>query len=415
MNPVTGSGCAVARWAPVVTTLVILSLSLCAPVPVAAQTRSPNTVPIHKNILSDKADYHGPERDEPEPQNIREVLIGFFAPNDLPSTIGRNMWRGATLAVEHANAEGGYGGKPFRLVCRWADNPWGAGSREMTRLVYEDRVWAVIGSVDGASTHVAEQVATRARITLVSPLSGDPSLTHAAVPWMFRLPPDDASVAQSLAELAVRKMGFHRVILLSSTDHDGRAGAIEIVSALARYRVAPVLHLNFIPSQTDFSEQMDRISSTSPDAIFLWGLPDPSLRLLLALREKGINLPIFGPAVFSLPSFFEKAGNAAEGLITCRLTWDDDGARSEDFAREFETRFGERPADDAALGYDAAVILIEATRKGGLNRARIRDAVAGMSGFVGLSGEVTWDNGGGNVARPQPVRVHSGQPCVIEE
>jgi ABC-type branched-subunit amino acid transport system substrate-binding protein len=150
------------------------------------------TAPV--SILDKKSDYHGPEREEPEPV-VEEVRIGFFAPHEAGNLPGQSLWRGAMAAIEEANANEGYHGKPFRLVCRWADNPWGAGSREMTRLVYEDKVWAVIGSIDGAGTHIAEQVATKARITLVSPLSGDPSLTHTAVPWMFRLPPDDSAGA----------------------------------------------------------------------------------------------------------------------------------------------------------------------------------------------------------------------------
>ncbi len=390
-----------------------VTLGLAIAISLAAQTGGGTAPPIHKSILDNKAEYYGPERDEPEPSNIQEVRIGFFSPRDSQNLVGRNMWRGATLAVERANAEGGYRGKPFRLVCRWADDPWGAGSREMTRLVYEDKAWAIIGSIDGASTHVAEQVATRTRITLLSPLSGDPSLTHAAVPWMFRLPPDDSSVAEALAGIAVRERGFRRIIVLSSADHDGRTGSIEILPALARLRVAPVLHLTFDPSQTDFSQQLNLISSTSSEAIFLWGLPDSSLRLLLALRGRRIDLPVFGPAVFSLPSFIRKAGGAAEGLTTCRLAWGRDNPRWNSFSREFEARFGEKPADDAALTYDAASIIIKAVRSAGLNRARIRDAVAEMSAFVGLAGKVAWDNGGGNIAAPQPVRVRGGRLCQI--
>jgi len=397
-----------------VMTLIGVALGLSAAASISARTCAGTAVVIHKSILSDKAEYHGPERDEPDPSNIEEVRIGFFGPCDSRNPFGRNMWRGAKLAVEKANAEGGYQGKPFRLVCRWADDPWGAGSREMTRLVYEERVWAVIGSLDGASTHVAEQIATRTRIALLSPLSGDPSLTHAAVPWMFRLPPDDARVAETLASLAVKKMGFHRIVLLSCGEHDGRTGALEILPALGRLRVAPVLHLTFAPSQSDFSQQIDRILSVSPHAIFLWGPPEPSLRLLLALRERGVNLPVFGSAVFCLPSFIDKAGRAAEGLTTCRLTWQRDNTHWKSFLKEFEAKFHEIPGDDAALAYDAAAIIVKAIRRAGLNRARIRDAIAEMSGFEGLAGKVTWDNGGGNIASPVPVRVHCGILSRIE-
>lgn len=381
----------------------------------ASEAGSKTAVPIYKSILSDKAAYHGPERDQPEPSDIEEVRVGFFGPSQSSNAMGQNMWRGATLAVEKANAAGGYRGKRFRLVCRWADNPWGAGSKEMTRLVYEDKVWTVIGSIDGATTHIAEQIAVKARITLISPLSGDSSLTHTAVPWMFRMPPDDAAVAEFLVRLAIEKNGFRRIAVLSSADHDGRAGAAEVVSALGRRQVRPVVHLTFDRSQTDFSPQIGRISSASAEAIFLWGEPDSSARLLRSLRGKGISLPVFGPPVFSLPSFLEKAGSAADGLMTCRLAWGNDETRSTEFARDFEERFGEKPSDDAAVAYDAATIVIEAVRKAGLNRARIRDAVSEMSGFVGIAGKITWDNGGGNVAVPQSVALHRGWLCAIEE
>lgn len=278
----------------------------------------------------------------------------------------------------------------------------------MTRLVYEDKVWAVIGSVDGASTHIAEQVATKARITLLSPLSGDPSLTRTAVPWMFRLAPDDASVVEALTRYALEKLGLHRIILLTSGDHEGRTGALEIIPALGRLRAPPMLHLSFDASQTDFSQQFDRVSSTPADAIFLWGLPEPCCRLLVALRGRGVTLPFFGPPTLSLPPFIQKAGGAAEGLTTCRLTWADDEARWQGFEEAFEKRFGGKPDADAALAYDAATIITEATRKGGLNRARIRDAVAEMSGFSGVCGKVTWDNGGGNIVAPELIMVCNG-------
>jgi len=382
---------------------------------VAVEAGTKTTVPIYRSILDDKAAYHGPERDEPDASGIKEIGIGFFAPSQSGSGVGRNMWRGATLAVEKANADGGYRGKPFRLVCRWADNPWGAGSREMTRLVYEENVWAVIGSIDGAATHIAEQIAVKARVTLLSPLSGDSSLTHTAVPWMFCMPPDDAAVAETLVKLAVEQKGFRRIAVLNSADHDGRAGAVEILSALGRRQVRPVVHLSFDRSQTDFSQQIDRVSSASADAIFLWGEPDSSARLLRSLRDKGINLPVFGLAIFSLPSFLEKAGDAANGLITCRLAWGNDETRWTDFARDFEARFGEKPSDDDAVSYDAATIVIEAVRKAGLNRARIRDAVSDMSGFTGVAGKIAWDNGGGNLAKPQVVTVRGGQLCALGE
>lgn len=414
MNRASGPNGAILHCVTCLTGVAAFCFCLMAPPCQAEEVGSTSRMTAPVSILDKKSDYHGPEREQPEPI-VEEVCIGFFAPHEAGNLPGQSLWRGAMAAIEQANANGGYHGKPFRLVCRWADNPWGAGSREMTRLVYEDKVWAVIGSIDGAATHIAEQVATKARITLVSPLSGDPSLTHTAVPWMFRLPPDDSAVAEALVRLAVEKMGYRRIVVLTSTDHDGRTGAAEISRALRRHSIAPVLHLSIDANQTDFTQHLSRIASIPADAIFLWGAPDLSVRFLLAMREQSINRPVFGPIAFSLPSFLQRAEGAAEGLTTCRLVWAPNDSRWAKFAEEYRTRFGENPTDEAALGYDAASMLIEAIGRAGLNRARIRDSVAEMSGFVGLAGKVRWDNGGGDIVSPSPVVFREGELRGIED
>ena len=59
---------------------------------------------IHPNI------YVGAARDVPEPTNLSEVRIGFMGPiaNGPEQTFGQRMLHGAQLAVEEANARGGY-------------------------------------------------------------------------------------------------------------------------------------------------------------------------------------------------------------------------------------------------------------------------------------------------------------------
>lgn len=141
----------------------------------------------YKKMLDDPMTFTGTETLDGA-ENENEYRIGIFAPDDDDHPVGRDLVRGVSLAVEQANAAGGVNGKPLRLVRRWADDPWGAGSKEVIRMVFEDRVWALIGGPDGGTTHVAQQVATKAHLPLVAPVSSDPSLTHTRVPWIFRLP-----------------------------------------------------------------------------------------------------------------------------------------------------------------------------------------------------------------------------------
>jgi len=52
---------------------------------------------------------------------------------------------GAALAIEDANAHGGYKDKPFRLVPRWSDDPWRGGASAVAKPVFTDRGWAIPG------------------------------------------------------------------------------------------------------------------------------------------------------------------------------------------------------------------------------------------------------------------------------
>ncbi|NQT81715.1 hypothetical protein HQ563_01740, partial [bacterium] len=65
-----------------VVTFIGVALGLSAAASISAQTGAGTAVVTPKSILSDKAEYHGPERDEPDPSNIEEVRIGFFGPRD---------------------------------------------------------------------------------------------------------------------------------------------------------------------------------------------------------------------------------------------------------------------------------------------------------------------------------------------
>ena len=108
-------------------------------------------------------EYPGPGREEPEPKGLSEVRIGYFGPSDPNHVLGGDLWLAAQIAIEEANSTGGYRGSAFRLLPAWSENPWGSGISDVTRLVYNEHVWALIGRIDGPSTHLVEQVTTKAR------------------------------------------------------------------------------------------------------------------------------------------------------------------------------------------------------------------------------------------------------------
>jgi branched-chain amino acid transport system substrate-binding protein len=318
---------------------------LAALVAVCALAQAP-----YKDARKSPPEYEGPGKEEPSPSGLTEVRIGLFGPSDPAHSEGHTIWLGASRAIEEANRGGGYHGLPFRLVSRWSDNPWRAGAAHVVQLAYEDQVWAIVGGIDGATTHLAEQVVVKARLALISPVSTDRSVNLAGVPWMFSCMPEDDLLAGAL----VRALAGHKnLTVISATDHDSRAFTGELKKAMASRGLTPTYHFEFDPGK---GAEQAAARAKSAAAVVLVAGPSDSAHFLRALRTSGFSGRVYaGPWVGRLGSL-----EAAEGVI---------------FPFPLE-RVPEGFPDYAAVyAYEATNLVIAAIRKARLNRVRIYEAI----------------------------------------
>ncbi len=322
--------------------------------------------------------YEGPGGDEPEPTDLKEVRIGYFGPSDPEHVEGGSFWQGASKAIDEANKEGGYRGLPFRLVAKWSESPWKAGGRMMVELAYVDQVWAVIGSIDGVATHIAEQVVAKVQLSLVDPGSTDRSVNAAMVPWMFSCLPGDPAIASAMAPQLAREAGEAGPVLLMSTGHDERHLAAEFKNWFAEKRPGIARIIDFQPAD-DHLETVARQAVGSRAVLVLGGVADTA-RTVKLLRAESKDAAVYAGPAAAKGSFAPLAGAAAEG-VRCPL-----------MAREAPLNWASGDSHDyAALqSYDAARMVVNSIRTGGLNRFRICRALARMTPWQGAAGEVRW-------------------------
>ena len=343
------------------------------------------------------SEYAGPGREVSPPVDLEEIKIGWYGPADADHAEAGIMWLAATLAIEDANRLGGYRGIPFRLMTSWSENPWGTGVRGVARLVYAHDVWAMAGAPTGPSAHLVEQIVAKARLPFLSPVSTDKTTNLANVPWTFSCAPGDHLQAPVLARALLERVDGRRFALVSCTDHDSRVFATELLAALDKLKAFPSLRLEFRPDSLDFDTQLQGLQHARPAAIALIAGPLEAARLLIAMRESGLTMPVFGGPAMGRRLFVERGRPAAEGVVFPLLWYPSSaGQRSAGFARRFCERFGVEPDYTAAYTYDAMTLLVTAIHKAGLNRVRIRDALRLLSPWPGVTGLITWDPTGQN-------------------
>lgn len=333
------------------------------------------------------------------------MVLGWFGPGDPDHPTGGDFWRGALLALDEVNDGGGYRGKPFRLQPGWSENPWGTGVVEVTRMVYEHGAWVLVGAIDGAATHLAEQVALKARISLVSSGSTDRTANMASVPWMFSCLPSDEVQAPVLARAVAEASTDGPFAIVAATDHDSHAALVELRRALAARRLSPASLVEFDPVERDLGALTARMLEGGPVAIVILAPPGAGGLLVGELRRRGFAGSLLGGSRLALASFGRAAGGAAEGVVA-PLMWQP-SPEWDTFARMYENRWGGPPDHAAAQSYDAVRLVADAVRRAGLNRARIRDALRRIAPWRGVAGVVQWDALGRN-ERPVGLAMWTG-------
>lgn len=373
--------------------------------------------------------WNGPGRNIPAPNNLTEVRIGFvgpISPHDPDHVFGMRMLQGAQLAVEQANARGGYGGKPFRLMLHddynnWQagatagnvrpTNPeiWGAASDVTVKCIYDDKDWAIFGSISSESTHIMLRVALKAEIPIVNSASTDPTIPETSIPWYFTDLQDDRVQSYTLARRIYTELGLKRVALLRVNNRYGRMGVPKFRDASRRLGHPVVIEQKFMPGTTDFSRELENIRESRADAIVLWTDEAPAAMILKQMRAMGMTQRVFGSYRTLGSELLAKAGPAAEGF---EAVFPYDPNRQDprwlQFNRDYEARFHEKPEQFASLAYDAMNMLLDSICRAGLNRVRIQDALDNIREYDGVTGHMVFDPNAKNVAPMYIGTVHDG-------
>jgi ABC-type branched-subunit amino acid transport system substrate-binding protein len=371
------------------------------------------TEPYYKNYTK-TPEYNGAARDPktPGPADVSEVAIGFMAPleHHKDQALGQAMLHGAQMAVDEANARGGYGGKPFRLKIHADSAIWGASSNELVKMVYNDEVWAMMSSVSADTTHIALRVSLRAELPMVNSAATDPTIPETLIPWILTSLQDDRVQGYTLARRIYTDLGLKRIALLRVNERYGRFGVLKFKDASRRLGHPVVIEQKFDPMETSFTRYLKVINDSRVDGIVLWADAAAAGAILKQMHQMGMKQPVFGAARVVGDALLQIAGPDAEGL---EVVYPYDPNRDDpawiDFQKRFTAAYHAKVDMFSALAYDTMNILLQSICQAGLNRGLIRDALYSVESYKGVTGEMVFDPNAKNIAPLYLGKVKDGK------
>jgi ABC-type branched-subunit amino acid transport system substrate-binding protein len=277
-------------------------------------------------------------------------------------------------------------------------------------MVYEDKVWAMLGSISGDSTHIALRVSLRAELPIVNCAATDPTIPETIIPWILTSIQDDRVQSYTLARRIYSDLGLKRIALLRVNERYGRFGVLKFRDASRRLGHPVVIEQKFQPGDTSFTRELEVINDSRVDGIVLWADAAAAAAILKQMRGMGMKQPVFGSFRVVGDGLLQAAGESAEGL---EVVYPFDPNRDDrawlDFQKRFAAKYQGNVDAFSALAFDTMNILLDAICRAGLNRGRIRDALYGLEHYKGVTGEMIFDPNAKNIASLYLGKVTGGK------
>lgn len=311
--------------------------------------------PAVRHLRDAAAGFHGPAVSRPD---TGDIWLGVIAPSERIA--GRELLAAVRLVVDRANTDGGISGRSIQIVDRTDDQPWHSAAHEVTRLVREEGVVALLGGLDGARAHAAELIVAKLWVPLISPTAADRSVDVANVPWVFRCAPDEQRQMGALVRIA-EDQGWQQLRLLTDDDREGR---------LAQTALQRIADRHGLQVQVAIAGRFDAEGPTA-DGIVLWTRRETALQWLSQRDQTTRACPLLMPLHLVAADVLDAVDTTpAWAVVPPQRQME--GA----FADAWRKEYGTTPSAVALLTAEATQLLLASMRQVGTGAAQLREALS---------------------------------------
>lgn len=326
---------------------------------------------------------------------VDTIKVGEYASlHGTEADFGQSSHKGTLLAVEQINAAGGVLGKKIDLITEDNQSKPGESATIVKKFITRDNVVAVLGEVASGRSLEAAPICQQNKIPMVSPSSTNPKVTETG-DYIFRICFTDPFQGKLLADFAKGTLKAKRVAILSDVAAPYSVG-------LAQYFREPFLAAGgeivadqkYSSHDKDFKAQLTAIKAANPEAICVPGYYTEAGLIVLQARQLGIGVPLFGGDGWEGQSLIDTAGDALTNTFySTHFSSIKNTPEVQNFVKTYQAKYnGETPDAMAALGFDSALVLVDAIKRAGTTESsKLRDALA-TTDFVGATGRTKLDS-----------------------
>ncbi len=350
----------------------------------------------------------------------KAIKIGINAPitGDIPK-VGEGSKYAAQMWLEDIKAAGGLdvGGTKYPVEIVIEDNEAKAESAVTTimKMITEDEVLVIVGPQSSKQAVPAGEVANNYGTPMISPWSTNPDTTKDR-PFVFRGCFLDPFQGPVLANFIKEEFGFTKAAVLYDVASDYPKGLAEYFKEAWEKINGPgsvVAFESFTTKDADFSSQLSKIIRSGAEVLFTPQYYNEVALIVQQAHELGWNKPIVGSDSWGSAETVELCGENCYGLFfSTHYAAAGAKGKTKEFIERYEKKYGYVPDDVAALTWDSLGIVQAAIQSLGQltgnieeDRKSVRDAMAGVKEYEGITGKMTFTEEGDPIKCAVIVRI----------
>lgn len=319
------------------------------------------------------------------------IKVGGVAPlSGGVAVYGVECKNGIDLAIEEINAAGGINGKTLEFICEDDEGDPAKSVNAYKKLVTNDGVEYVIGSLTSGCTIALTNLAQNQKILQIAPAATATAVTDAGN-YIFRACFIDPFQGRVGGKFAFENLSAKKAAILYDIGNDYSVGLTEnFESEFTKLGGSIVSKESYATGDKDFNAQLTKIKAAKPDVVYLPDYYGTVALIAKQLRAQGIDTPIVGADGWD--GLTENAGDEVlNGYYSNHYAEDSDSPAVQKFVGSFKAKYNKSPNSFAALGYDSVYMLKDAILKAGtIDGEKVRAAFETTDGDY-VTGHITFD------------------------
>ncbi|HSB78024.1 MAG TPA: ABC transporter substrate-binding protein [Candidatus Methylomirabilis sp.] len=345
----------------------------------------------------------------------QEIRLGFTPPvTGASAAEGALQIKAIKLALKQINAAGGVNGKQINLliVDNQSTNPGALAA--LQKAVEQEKVLALVGSVKSTQILAMSDAVKNYGVPMM--IGGtNATLTKQGNPWLFRVRPDDSIAAAAMVKYIKEDTKFTKVGILHDTDAFGTGGADLVEQGVKAAGLTVAKREKYTTKDKDFTAQLLSLKNAGAQIMVIYGTnPEDVAVIQRQYRQLGAPFKYIGSPSSQMKDCLNLAKDASEGLLAVADFVPGQSQVNKKYAEDYKKEYNEDYDTTSAWAYDGLKILVEAIKKGGEDRAKVREALLATKGYKGVLGTFSFTPNGDGLSEVSVVQIEKGAPKLLK-